>query len=128
MHVQFQPVCYGVSASVNKTSQSEDCLFLNVYTPANATTDSRLPVWVYIQGGGYVGDENANYNGTDVVVQSQMGLILVNFNYRVGAFGFLASSKIQDDGDLNVGLLDQRAALQWVQDNIAQVHRTTIWA
>lgn len=96
-------------------------MFLNVYTPSNATSSSRLPVWVYIQGGGYADNGNANYNGTEVVVKSEMGLILVNFNYRVGALGFLASQKIKDDGDLNVGLLDQRAALQWVQSHIAEV-------
>jgi acetylcholinesterase len=56
-----------------------------------------------------------------VVQQSGYGLILVNFNYRVGALGFLASEKVRENGDLNAGLLDQRKALEWVQKYIALV-------
>ena len=97
-------------------SQSEDCLFVNVYAPANATSSSRLPVWIYIQGGGYSGDNNANYNGSQVVQTGNV--IFVNFNYRVGAFGFLASNTIKNDGDLNAGLLDQRAAMNWTRNYI----------
>ena len=99
----------------------EDCLFINVFTPSNANRNSRLPVWFYLQGGGYVSNSNANYNGTDVVVQSGMSVIFVNFNYRVGGFGFLASEEIRADGDLNVGLLDQRKALLWIQKHISRV-------
>ena len=66
-------------------------------------------------------DSNSNYNGTEVILQSGMNVVFVNMNYRVGAFGFLASEKIRTDGDLNVGLLDQRKALQWVQRYIAEV-------
>jgi acetylcholinesterase len=100
---------------------AEDCLFINVFTPSNATPKSKLPVWFYIQGGGYATNSNANYNGTDVLVQSGQDIILVNFNYRVGALGFLASEIVRNDGDLNAGLLDQRQALQWVQQNIEKV-------
>ena len=92
---------------------------MNLYVPSNATSNSKLPVWVYIQGGGYTGDDSANFNGTQVVVASGLNLIQVNFNYRVGAFGFLASQNISSDGDLNAGLLDQRQALHWVQQEIA---------
>lgn len=97
---------------------SEDCLFINVFAPSNVTPNSKLPVWFYIQGGGYASNSNANYNGTDVVVNSGHGLVLVNFNYRVGALGFLTSEMVRKDGDLNVGLLDQRKALEWVQQYI----------
>ena len=61
---------------------------------------------------GYATNSNANYNGTDVIVNSDHGLVLVNFNYRVGAFGFLTSEMVRRNGDLNVGLLDQRKALE----------------
>ncbi|KAI3397172.1 hypothetical protein diail_11146 [Diaporthe ilicicola] len=83
-------------------------------------------------GGGYSANAQANYNGTDVVensghhngtamvLQSDYNIVFVNFNYRVGALGFLASKEVEDDGDLNAGLLDQRKLLQWVQDNIAK--------
>lgn len=97
---------------------SEDCLFINVFAPSNATSESKLPVWFYIQGGGYATNSNANYNGTDVVVNSGYDLVLVNFNYRVGALGFLTSETVRQNGDLNVGLLDERKALEWVQQYI----------
>ena len=51
-----------------------------------------------------------------------MDLVVVTFNYRVGPYGFLASTEVERDGDLNAGLLDQRKALQWVQDNISKVN------
>jgi len=113
----FAPVCLAVDA-VMANGQSEDCLFANIYTPSNATVSSKLPVWIYIQGGGYQGDYNANYNGTQVVQTGNV--ILVNFNYRVGAWGFLASEKIRSDGDLNAGLLDQRSAFNWTRNYIEQ--------
>lgn len=81
---------------------------------------------MYIQGGAYATNSNANYNGTRVVEESGHEIILVNFNYRVGALGFLAGQKVQQDGDLNVGLLDQRQALQWVKRYIHQVRKPTI--
>ena len=58
-----------------------------------------------------------------MVQQSGHNIVFVNFNYRVGALGFLASEKIRADGDLNAGLLDQRKLLEWVQKHIAQVRR-----
>lgn len=67
----------------------------------------------------------ANYHGDEVVEKSGMNIIMVNFNYRVGIFGFLASEKIKEDGDLNVGLLDQRRLLFWVKQHIAQVRLTS---
>jgi carboxylesterase type B len=58
-----------------------------------------------------------------VVHESGDGIAVVNFNYRVGALGFLAGPQVDEDGDLNVGLLDQRKALAWVQSHIARVRR-----
>lgn len=97
------------------SSLAEDCLFINVFAPSHATPKSKLKVWFYIQGGGYSTNSNANYNGTDVVSKSDFNVILVNFNYRVGALGFLAGEDVREDGALNAGLLDQRKALEWVQ-------------
>ncbi|KAF1991036.1 carboxylesterase family protein [Aulographum hederae CBS 113979] len=114
----YKPICIGQSQPTNSTSLSEDCLHLNIFTPSNATASSKLPVWFYIQGGGFGTNYNANYNGTEVVRRSGNGLILVNFNYRVGALGFLASEEVHRDGDLNAGLLDQRKALEWVREYI----------
>ena len=75
-------------------------------------------MWVFIQGGGYAELSNANYNGSDVVEQSGHDIVFVNFNYRVGALGFLTSEDVRKDGNLNAGLLDQRKLLLWVQQNI----------
>jgi acetylcholinesterase len=100
---------------------SEDCLFINVWAPADATPDSKLPVWLYIQGGGYGFNSNANYNGTKVVQESGREIVFVNINYRVSAYGFLASEKVRNNGALNAGLLDQRKALEWVQKYISLV-------
>lgn len=120
MLLQFGPLCIGVSQRPSE-SLNEDCLFVNVFTPSNATRDSKLPVWVYIPGGGYAQNTDNNYNGTKVVQESQSNIVLVNFNYRVGALGFLAGEQVGRDGDLNVGLLDQRKLLYWVQKHIKQV-------
>lgn len=77
---------------------------------------------MYIQGGGYTRNANNNYNGSTVVEKSGQNIVFVNFNYRVGSWGFLAGEKVRQDGDLNAGLLDQRKALEWVQAHIKQVH------
>jgi len=114
-------MCLGLSQAYSPTWLSEDCLFVNVWAPAHATPDSKLPVWFYIQGGGYISNANGNYNGTKVVQESGGNIIFVNFNYRVSAYGFLASEKIRRDGVLNAGLLDQRKALEWVQRYISLV-------
>ena len=99
----------------------EDCLFVNVWGPTNATADRKLPVLVFIQGGGYQADANANWNGTKLVETSGNNLVFVNFNYRVGLFGFLGGEEVRKDGDLNAGLLDQRFLLKWVQTHISKV-------
>lgn len=89
-----------------------------MFAPSHATTESKLPVWFFIQGGGYAGNTDQNFNGTEVIMQSDYSMVFVQINYRVGAFGFLASESIVRDGDLNVGLLDQRKALEWAQKYI----------
>lgn len=78
-----------------------------------------MPVWVFIQGGGYANIANW-FNGTEVIQKSGGNIVFVNFNYRVGAFGFLSSERVRADGDLNAGLLDQRKLLAWVQTHIAK--------
>ncbi|KAH7125970.1 triacylglycerol lipase [Dactylonectria macrodidyma] len=116
---KFGKICIGLGQTPS-SSIGEDCLFVNVFKPSHATETSKLPVWVYIQGGGYRGNANNNYNGTKVIVESDFNLIFVNFNYRVGPLGFLASDKVVEDGALNIGLLDQRRLLWWVQEHIEQ--------
>jgi para-nitrobenzyl esterase len=101
---------------------SEDCLFLNVYTPADATDKSKLPVMFWIHGGGYSGGGSSEprHNGDFLPLK---GVVLVTINYRLGAFGFLATSDLAKEADGatgNYGLMDMVAALQWVKGNIKQ--------
>jgi para-nitrobenzyl esterase len=98
---------------------SEDCLYLNVYTPA-AHPGGNRPVLVWIHGGGLVQDGGRNYDGTKLAAA---GAVVVTINYRLGALGFLAHPALasRPGGPAgNYGLMDQQAALRWVQRNIAQ--------
>lgn len=84
----------------------EDCLFLDVYAPTNATTGSKLPVMVFVQGGGWTSNSNGNFNGTLLVENSGMNMVVVTLNYRVGLLGLLASKQVLEGGSLNNGLKD----------------------
>lgn len=98
---------------------SEDCLYLNVWTPAK-TASEKLPVYFWIYGGGYVEGSTAVpvYDGENL---ARRGVLVVTVNYRLGVFGFLAHPELTREADRsgNYGALDQVAALQWVQKNIA---------
>jgi len=100
---------------------SEDCLYLNVYTPPVSSKDQGgRPVLVWIHGGGLVQDGARNYDGTKLAAD---GTVVVTINYRLGALGFLAHPALasRPGGPAgNYGLMDQQAALRWVQRNIAQ--------
>lgn len=100
---------------------SEDCLYLNVWTPAK-TTEDKLPVWVFIHGGGFNSGSGSVpiYDGENM---AKKGVIFITINYRVGIFGFFSHPELTaqspNHASGNQGLLDQVAALQWVHDNIA---------
>ncbi|HRP32671.1 MAG TPA: carboxylesterase family protein [Agriterribacter sp.] len=103
-------------------ASSEDCLYLNVWTPAKSTTD-KLPVMVWIYGGGFAygtASEPGNYDN----VLAKQGVVTVNIAYRVGALGFMAHPELTAESENHVsgnyGLLDQIAGLKWVQQNIEQ--------
>ena len=103
------------------TEPAEDCLYVNVWRPAEAEPGERLPVLVWIHGGGFVngGTSPAVYDGGAF---ARRGLVFVSFNYRLGRFGFFAHPALTAaaEGPLaNYGFLDQIAALQWVRRNIA---------
>jgi para-nitrobenzyl esterase len=100
---------------------SEDCLFLNVFTPADAKGKSKLPVMFWIHGGGYAGGSASEprHNGDFLPTK---GVVLVTINYRLGVFGFLATTDLAKEANGaagNYGLLDMISALQWVRANIA---------
>jgi para-nitrobenzyl esterase len=99
---------------------SEDCLYLNVYSPVTASGQHRLPVMVWIHGGGYTAGAGSEPRYTNSVLPT-LGVVLVTINYRLGVFGFLASSDLRQEGGGsagNYGLMDMVAALRWVQSNI----------
>jgi para-nitrobenzyl esterase len=101
---------------------SEDCLFLNVWRPASAPSRAKLPVMVWIHGGGFTGGSGSSPNTSGVQFAKQ-GVVLVSINYRLGRFGFFAfpalSRERPDETKGNYAYMDQIAALQWVKRNIA---------
>jgi len=113
----YAPHCPQPSGSFGLASTSEDCLYLNVFTPAGAT-GRHLPVMVWVHGGSLRTGESDDYNPAGLV---RHGVVVVTINYRLGALGFLADAALASrpggpSGDY--GLMDQQAALRWVQRNI----------
>lgn len=112
---------------------SEDCLYLNIWTP-QISTQASLPVIVFIHGGGFTGGAGSIeiYNGTNLATT---GVVVVTINYRLGVFGFFAypglTAESKHHASGNYGLMDQLAALHWVHRNIRQFGgdpaRVTIW-
>ena len=102
----------GASFDSRVTEESEDCLFLNVWT-ATLAHEARRPVLVWIHGGGNLGGA-ASEDATDGSHLARLGVVVVSFNYRLGALGFLSHPSIGS----NFAVLDQIAALRWVQRNI----------
>lgn len=100
------------------SGQSEDCLFLNVWTPPGATAAGGLPVMVFIHGGAFItGSGSAPvYNGAYLAAADTV--VVVTLNYRLGALGFLYSTASDNQVPGNLGLLDQRTAMEWVRRNI----------
>ncbi|MBA3973970.1 MAG: carboxylesterase [Candidatus Solibacter sp.] len=113
------PQAAGTNAS---PAPSEDCLFLNVWRPASAAAGAKLPVMVWIHGGGFTGGSGSSPQNSGVQFAKQ-GVVLVSINYRLGRFGFFAfpalSRERSDELKGNYAYMDQIAALQWVQRNIA---------
>lgn len=121
----FGPACLQDPTMANRmapgVSLSEDCLYLDVWTPAKSPSE-RLPVIAWIYGGGFTGGMTSAplYDGTHF---AQKGVVFVSISYRVGALGFLAApalSRESGHGSGNYGLLDQIAGLEWIQRNIAE--------
>ena len=111
--------CPQLASGNGPREDTEDCLFLNVFTPSD-THGRGLPVLVMIHGGGLVNGAGDQHDGSLIVNTDH--IVVVSFNYRLGVFGFLdvpglGTSPLTANG--NYGLLDQMAALRWVQRNIA---------
>ncbi|WP_399892842.1 carboxylesterase/lipase family protein [Streptomyces sp. BBFR51] len=123
---RFGPMCPQAPTDAAATGvdvpMSEDCLSLNIWTGAAASAERR-PVLVWIYGGGFREGTGAHprYDGENL---AREGTVVVTFNYRLGAFGFLATAELSEESGHgssgNYGLLDCVAALRWVRDNIAR--------
>jgi para-nitrobenzyl esterase len=117
----MQPAFRGASPTANAPKMSEDCLFLNVWTAATSARERR-PVMVWIHPGGYqTGSGSAP--GYDGEALAKKGVVLVTINYRLGVFGFFSHPELTQESENhasgNYGLMDQVAALEWIQKNIA---------
>jgi len=123
---QFGPTCMqrlapGADYWLRSNGMSEDCLYLNVWTPAKSGRE-RLPVLVYIFGGGFSNGDGSEprYDGESM---ARKGIVAVTLNYRLNIFGFFSHPELTKESPHhasgNYGFLDQAAALEWVQRNIA---------
>src|SRR6476620_3331569 len=96
-------------------SQAEDCLYLNVWRPADAKPGDKLPVYVWIHGGAFTAGSGAGVDGTSF---AKKGIVVVSVNSRLGRLGFFSHPALKSEGastDGNYGLADNIAALKWVQ-------------
>jgi para-nitrobenzyl esterase len=104
------------------SNASEDCLALNIWTPSTAIKKSKLPVMVWIHGGGFTGGSGSSPQNYGIEF-TKHGVILVNINYRLGRLGFFAhpglSKEHPEEPKGNYGYMDQIAALKWIQKNIS---------
>jgi para-nitrobenzyl esterase len=111
----------GDKAKGGGVTGSEDCLYLNVWSAAKSAADRR-PVMVWIHPGGYTSGSGSG-PGTDGEVLAKKGIVLVTINYRLGVFGFFSHPELTKESDRrasgNYAFMDQAAALQWIQKNIA---------
>lgn len=119
--VRYGEPLYGREFFENIDPRGEDCLYLNIWTPAKSMED-KLPVMFWIHGGGFFGGSGSEpeFDGEGFC---RRGVILVTINYRLGAIGFLAHPELSAENERgisgNYGILDQIAAFHWVRNNIA---------
>ena len=113
-------------------STTEDCLYLNVFTPGpEPSTSDQRPVMVWFHGGGLISGESNDYDGSKLAQRG--GVVVVSLNYRVGALGFFSHPALNAEGhpNVNYGVMDQQAGLEWVRRNIrafgGDPHNVTIF-
>ncbi len=124
--IEYGPICaqsgWGAAPGTIAEGSSEDCLYLNVWAPADAKANSKLPVMVWIHGGGFTFGSGSG-PGTAGDAFAKQGVILITVNYRLGRLGHFAfpalSAEHPEDPKGSYAFMDNIAALQWVQQNIA---------
>lgn len=136
---EFAPDCWATNGgmSYSPKGMSEDCLYLNVYAPRDRKEGENLPVLVYFYGGGWnMGSASFPvYNGAAIIGDGDQRVVIVTVSYRLAHFGFLAGEQLRHltktGGVGNMGLLDQRAAMDWARANAkafsGDPNRITIW-
>ncbi|KAL3480880.1 cholinesterase [Aspergillus californicus] len=133
---EYSDICVGYGTDSIWYPMSEACLTLNIVRDSSVTKNSKLPVGVWIHGGGFAMGSGADerYNMSAIVAHShEIGkpFIAVTINYRLSTWGFLSSDEVTASGNTNLGLRDQRLALEWVSENIAAFggdpDKVTIW-
>ncbi|MEM6486636.1 MAG: carboxylesterase family protein [Pseudomonadota bacterium] len=127
--IRFGPVCPQFASRLDADEQpgtligDEDCLSINVFAPGNLPSSSKLPVMVFVHGGGNTIGSSASYDATQFA--QEQGIVIVTFNYRLGVLGWFSHRIIREsaDGEYeasgNFALLDMVRALTWVRDNIS---------
>jgi len=115
---EFGNRCPAAASTNGPRSETEDCLYLNVFRPTGTRPGQRLPVYFWIHGGGLVNGSSNQHDGSLIVRLEHV--VVVSINYRLGVFGFLAHPALTAEAGQsgNYGLLDQQAAMQWVRRNI----------
>jgi carboxylesterase type B len=116
---RFGNVCPATASTNGPRSETEDCLFVNVWRPSGLRSRDSRPVYVFIHGGGLTNGSSNQADMTEIVQRT--GVVGVSLNYRLGVFGFLSVPGLTAEGGEsgNYGQMDQQAALRWVRDNIA---------
>jgi carboxylesterase type B len=132
---QYAPSCVGYGGDSTGYPLSEDCLYLNIIRPSGYE-GKKLPVGFWMHGGGIRmgGARDLRYNMSFIVensVKIEKPFIGVSINYRLAGWGYISSQEVTASGNTNIGLRDQRMAMQWVQENIAAFggdpKKVTIW-
>ncbi|OJJ85280.1 uncharacterized protein ASPGLDRAFT_124931 [Aspergillus glaucus CBS 516.65] len=132
----YAPSCVGYDTSVDASEMSEDCLYLNVIRSHAVSVSAKLPIVVFLHGGGFSGGSasESRYNLSYIVDRStelSQPILAVSFNYRLSAWGFIYSNEVRDTGATNIGLRDQRFALALIQEKVAgfggDPAKVTLW-
>lgn len=111
---EYGPACMQ-NWGFDPNHQSEACLTFNLFRPAGISFDTKLPVFVFLHGGAFVGGSSRSFDGATFVARSQEPLIVVTAQYRLGILGSLPSKLFEEEGLLNLGLRDQRMMLEFIQ-------------
>jgi acetylcholinesterase len=107
-----------ITASLPIDAQAEDCLKFNVYRTKGVPFDRKLPVLLWVHGGAFNRGNQKTFDGASFVANSPEPIVVVSFQYRIGALGFLPSALFEEEGLLNLGIRDQRHFLEFAQKHL----------